>query len=522
MAKYIIRRIIHGLISVFIVVGIIMVLIYSLLDRNLIFAKDDVYRNLMNNTKVVYRYTQWEQFGYVDLVSYQDWLADLVAKGELTEEEQSKVTGIARTKDKDSDEVKVYVDKFKKYYKSKGYKVVRLKAIMFTPNKEAKGGHQQYFAYKNKSLASRLAHYFTHLITVDTIHSVKADVPNRGITFTLHDPVYNGKFAPAIIGNGTYHKYLLYFDNQFPYLHQNLFQINLGTSYSVNKGIDVFTTMNVSQGSYVTREVVYPTGHVENSADDLHTAVFVANSLEDNKVTQDRFTDEYTGTDTYKSGFSKVGYSFVIGIIAVFFAYLIGIPLAISMARHKGKAVDKIGTAYIVFILAVPSLAYIYMFKAIGALMGLPTTFDMDSTSKLMYVLPIVSLSLPSIGSLMQWLRRYMIDQMNADYVKFARSGGLSEREIFSKHIFKNASIPIVQGVPGSILGALTGAIITESVYVVPGAGNLLTRAISMYDNGVIVGVSFFYAILTVTSRILGDVLMSIVDPRISFTSKAR
>ena len=192
------------------------------------------------------------------------------------------------------------------------------------------------------------------------------------------------------------------------------------------------------------------------------------------------------------------------------------------MARHKGKAVDKIGTAYIVFILAVPSLAYIYMFKAIGALMGLPTTFDMDSTSKLMYVLPIVSLSLPSIGSLMQWLRRYMIDQMNADYVKFARSGGLSEREIFSKHIFKNASIPIVQGVPGSILGALTGAIITESVYVVPGAGNLLTRAISMYDNGVIVGVSFFYAILTVTSRILGDVLMSIVDPRISFTSKAR
>ena len=123
-----------------------MVLIYSLLDRNLIFAKDDVYRNLTNNTKVVYRYTQWEQFGYVDLVSYQDWLADLVAKGELTEEEQSKVTGIARTKDKDSDEVKVYVDKFKKYYKSKGYKVVRLKAIMSTPNKEAKGGHQQYFA----------------------------------------------------------------------------------------------------------------------------------------------------------------------------------------------------------------------------------------------------------------------------------------------------------------------------------------------------------------------------------------
>ena len=115
-----------------------------------------------------------------------------------------------------------------------------------------------------------------------------------------------------------------------------------------------------------------------------------------------------------------------------------------------------------------------------------------------------------------------MIDQMNTDYVKFARSGGLSESEIFSKHILKNAIIPIVHGIPGSILGALTGAIITERVYVVPGAGNLLTQAINKYDNSVIVGVTLYYAILSVTSLILGDILMSMVDPRISFSSKAR
>ena len=72
------------------------------------------------------------------------------------------------------------------------------------------------------------------------------------------------------------------------------------------------------------------------------------------------------------------------------------------------------------------------------------------------------------------------------------------------------------------MLGCLTGAIITERVYVVPGAGNLLTEAINKYDNGVIVGVSLFYAVLSVVSIILGDVLMSMVDPRISFSSKAR
>ena len=122
----------------------------------------------------------------------------------------------------------------------------------------------------------------------------------------------------------------------------------------------------------------------------------------------------------------------------------------------------------------------------------------------------------------MRWLRRFMIDQMNSDYVKFARSGGLSEGEIFTKHIFKNAAIPIIHGIPGSLLGALTGAFITERVYVVPGIGGLLINAIGAYDNGVIVGVTLFYAVLSVVSMILGDVLMAMVDPRINFTSKAR
>jgi oligopeptide transport system permease protein len=146
----------------------------------------------------------------------------------------------------------------------------------------------------------------------------------------------------------------------------------------------------------------------------------------------------------------------------------------------------------------------------------------MTNPTWLMYILPIISLSLPSIANLMKWLRRYMIDQMNSDYVKFARSGGLSESEIFSKHVLKNAIIPIVHGIPGAVLGSMVGAIITERVYVVPGAGNLLTEAINKYDNGVIVGVTLFYATLSVVSIILGDVLMSLVDPRISFTSKRR
>jgi len=192
------------------------------------------------------------------------------------------------------------------------------------------------------------------------------------------------------------------------------------------------------------------------------------------------------------------------------------------MALKKDKFIDKLGTFYIVFIMAVPSLGYIFIFRAIGSKLGFPTTFNIEDPTTMMYVLPIISLALPSIANLMKWLRRYMIDQMNSDYVKFARSGGLSESEIFSKHILKNAAIPIVHGIPASVLGAMTGAIITERVYLVPGIGNVLTTAINAYDNGVIVGVTLFYAVISVTAVILGDVLMAMMDPRISFTTKAR
>ena len=500
-----------------------MVMIYTLLDRNLVFAQDTNYSHQSNNQKTVYKYAKWEDYGYIDYVTYADYLTELVGKNEITEETRNAVAGFGRTADKDSEEVAKYVAQFKEYYESKGYTVVRLDAIMMGKKKYATGGQQQLFAYKDVPLWNRLGSYLKGFITIDNVNNVENIVGERGVSFTLYDPVYGGdKFSPAIIGNGTTHKYLLYCDSKFPFIHQNMIRINLGTSYTVNEGVDVFDTMTLSQGSYHASTITYPTGLTEESADDLHTATYLAGSLSSSKVFEARYVDDYTVVSTVKNGMSKIGYSFTLGIIAICLSYLVAVPLGIVMARKKDKLIDKLGTLYIVFIIAVPSLAYIFLFKAIGGKMGLPTTFDMDSKNKLMYVLPVISLALPQVANLMKWLRRYMIDQMNSDYVKFARSGGLTEGEIFRKHIFKNAAIPIIHGIPGTVLGALVGAIITERVYVVPGAGNLLTEAINKYDNGVIVGVTLFYATLSVVSIILGDILMSVVDPRISFSTKDR
>ena len=525
MTKYLLNRIIRGLLSVIIVVGIVMVMIYSCLDRNLIFATDPMYTKVKSNAKQTYMMQQWEKYGYVDYVSYADFLMGLKREGAIDQETYDAAVKIGRTASKDSEVTAKYVQMFQEEMESRGYEVERLDAKMKSKTKKyVEGGEPKLYAYKDVPLINRLGKYIGGLITVDNIHNVEEDIEDRGLSFTLYDPVYGGeKFSPAIMGNGTTHKYLLYCDNEFPFIHQNLVNINLGKSYSVRQGVDVFQIMTDSQGSFEHSTVTYPSGITTDSADDLHSATYLAGSLENGTpVVKANFVDDYTNVSSNKAGLSKVGYSFTIGIIATLLSYLLAIPLGTYMALRKDKLLDHLGTIYIVFIIAVPSLAYIFLFKALGGKIGLPTTFDMEHPTWLMYILPIVSLALPSIANLMKWLRRYMIDQMNSDYVKFARSGGLSESEIFKKHVLKNAIIPIVHGIPASILGAMTGAIITERVYVVPGAGNLLTNSISAYDNGVIVGMTLFYALLTVTSIILGDVLMSVVDPRISFTNKSR
>ena len=441
MTKYLINRILRSICSIVIVVGVVMVMIYSALDRNLIFAQDAQYTKVKENAKTIYCLQQWEKYGYLDYIPYADWMKEQLRDGKIDQETFNEAVKLAKTADADSELTQQYAAQFKEEMEADGYDVERLDGVTKVKSKKYKeGGDPRLYAVKDIPVIQRLGKYLGGLVTIDNIHYVEEDIEDRGLTFTWYDPVYGGeKFSPAIIGNGTYNRYLLYVDNQFPYIHQNLIKLNLGLSFSIRQGIDVFTTMTETQGSYTYSMVTYPSGTVAESADNLHSATYAAGSLENGTpVIKANYVDDYTNVSTYKGGMSKMGYSFVLGIIATFLSYLIAVPMGIMMALKKEKLIDKLGTLYIVFITAVPSLAYIFLFKSLGGKFGLPTTFDMENPTWLMYVLPIISLALPTIAGQMKWLRRYMIDQMNSDYVKFARSGGLSEGEIFTKHILKN------------------------------------------------------------------------------------
>ncbi|MDE6673912.1 MAG: ABC transporter permease, partial [Acetatifactor sp.] len=293
MGKYVLKRLLHGVVSIILVVFIVMLLVYGLMNRDLVFAKDGNFGKQVNNNRRTYMLQQWELFGYLDYVPYADYMLMLRQEGEIDEETRAAAAKIGRDADGSSDsELTVqYIKQFTEYYESKGYTVERLGAKL-SRGKIAAGGQPALFAYKDNSLLERLWTYFAGLVQVDNIHYVPEydDIGERGLTFTLYDPLYGGeKFSPAIIGNGTKHKYLFYFDNRFPYIHQNLATVNLGASFSISRGVDVFTTMTQSQGSWVQSMITYPTGLSEMSADDLHTATYIAGSRDSSEMLQARF-----------------------------------------------------------------------------------------------------------------------------------------------------------------------------------------------------------------------------------------
>ncbi|MBR6231153.1 MAG: ABC transporter permease, partial [Lachnospiraceae bacterium] len=95
MGKYLLRRILHGIISIFAVVAIVMIMLYSLTDREKIFASDAIFSKKSSNQRVTYKYEQWEKYGYMDYVTYNEFLINKVNSGEMTEEDRKAAVEIA-------------------------------------------------------------------------------------------------------------------------------------------------------------------------------------------------------------------------------------------------------------------------------------------------------------------------------------------------------------------------------------------------------------------------------------------
>jgi ABC-type dipeptide/oligopeptide/nickel transport system permease component len=216
---------------------------------------------------------------------------------------------------------------------------------------------------------------------------------------------------------------------------------------------------------------------------------------------------------------TKIPLSLQLGGSALLLSLFIGIPLGTVMARSRGRFWDKFGTAFIVFIQAVPAAVYYLFIQVFGnQLLGVSMLFDRDNIST--WILPIISMSLGNIAYYSMWLRRYMVDESNKDYVKLARAKGVSNNKIMMNHVFRNAFVPMIQYIPTSFLNTIIGSIYVESLYSVPGMGGLLIDVVKRQDNTMVQAIVIIFACVGILGLILGDFLMTILDPRISFNKK--
>ena len=130
-------------------------------------------------------------------------------------------------------------------------------------------------------------------------------------------------------------------------------------------------------------------------------------------------------------------------------------------------------------------------------------------------VLPVVCLTLLSVGSTTRYVRTSMLEVIRQDYVRTARAKGLPERVVIYKHALKNGMIPIVTFVGGALPSLFAGAMITETIFAWPGIGKVFLGSIGQRDYLFMMGFTMFLAVLVMVGNLLSDILYGVVDPRI-------
>ena len=226
------------------------------------------------------------------------------------------------------------------------------------------------------------------------------------------------------------------------------------------------------------------------------------------------------GTAVTKLVSKKVGISLRNGAMALGIALVVGASMGVFQTLYKDKLFDHIGTGYTIFVRAVPTIVSYSLVLVLGSkFLGLPSLYS-SRKPMISNIMPVFCLAMVSIAGYAIWTRRYMVDELNKDYIKMAKIKGLSNREIMFGHVLKNAFVPLVQYLPASLLDTIGGSLLVERFFSIPGMGTFLADAITCYDVNVVQTLSLLYATLGVLGAFLGDVLMTLIDPRISLLAK--
>lgn len=222
---------------------------------------------------------------------------------------------------------------------------------------------------------------------------------------------------------------------------------------------------------------------------------------------------------------TRIPYTIKPGILALLIGVIIGtISGAIaamkrnSWADHTITIISVIGVSIPSFVLAAFLQYFIcnklgwlpVLYQPTNELRGITVWDEMKSL-----ILPAISLSVPVIASLMRYMRSELIEVLNTDYILLARAKGLTKSQVIFHHAIRNALIPVITVVGPMVVSIMTGSLVIEQFFGVPGLSQLLLNSVTMSDQFLTLGIAFFYAFLYVVVILVIDLLYGVIDPRI-------
>ncbi len=229
---------------------------------------------------------------------------------------------------------------------------------------------------------------------------------------------------------------------------------------------------------------------------------------------------------------NKMGVSFGIAFVSIIFEYLIAIPLGVTAATHQYSIRDYVVTVFVMIGISLPAFFLGRVLQRAFGPGGLNwfypsglenTAANMGFFGKLgdylrHLTLPILTTVILGIGGTMRYMRTNMLEVLNSDYIRTARAKGLKESKVIYKHAFRNTMIPIVTMMAGVLPGLFSGAMITETVFGLPGIGEWALSVTQQGDIPVIMTYNMFLAFLSVIGVLLSDLMYVVVDPRVKLS----
>jgi oligopeptide transport system permease protein len=224
---------------------------------------------------------------------------------------------------------------------------------------------------------------------------------------------------------------------------------------------------------------------------------------------------DFTVAELIVSGFPA---SLQVGGLAILLAIVIGISLGAFAALRQNTAADYAVMGVAMTGIAVPNFVMAPLLTLVfGVYLSLLPVAGWGDGSFANKILPVVALALPQIAYIARLTRGSMVEVMNANYVRTARAKGLRERLVVVRHSLKGALLPVVSYLGPATAAVITGSVVIESIFGIPGIGRYFIEGALNRDYTLVMGVMVFYAVLIILLNLVVDLLYAVLDPKVRY-----